>query len=74
MIALEFDVPFIDRSASSALALQVAERLLQLSRNACEAADHGYERAAFAFVESDLEELFLGRRIDNWLREWWALA
>lgn len=74
MIALEFDVSFIDRSASPALALQVAERLLQLSRNASEATDHGYEFAAFAFVESDLERLFLGRRIDNRLREWWALA
>jgi len=74
MIALQFNILFIDRSASAALALQVAERLLQLSCNAGEAADDGYEFSTFAFIESDFERLFFGRCIDNCFWEWRALA
>jgi len=74
VIALQFDILFIDRSASSALALQVAERLLQLSGSASEAADDGYDFSTFAFLEPDFERLFFGRRIDNRLWEWRALA
>ena len=54
MIALQLQGLSVDRSTRPALALQVAERLVQLSRRTCEAADDGDKLAAFTFVEPNL--------------------
>lgn len=70
--SLDFKLLAFDRSACPALILELGKCRTQLLLAAAESSDHRDQFPAFAFVDPNLQPLFLGR--DVGLDLWRALA